>query len=236
MTATIQELRDKAIAEEGFCDLGDGELADMLQELDATEMHQKALVRDHRVVDAILKRLEKLSTHGNIKVDVDSEMWRKSAEALAFCVASINDRIEKALVQNEQRFDSVSKSLRSVAEALAKITEPKTEVNVAAPVMHMDHMDELNKSMKQIAGREAPAPRIRVAGSNVAIDMVPVAKAITDAFTMLSERQPQVIVEPSVSQPVIHVHVPKVKRVVNIVDRDPQGQILGSESVYEYET
>ena len=234
----VNRIRKQMEEQLGECTLSDGELEDMYQEELRAKQSSSSDAAHLEVLKALVRKVDKMSVGTGTQpynVEVNSEPLRKVCDALAFSVASTHDRVEKALKQNEERFEAMTKTLQLLAEKVVETAAHNTQVHVDGPTIEFMHFDQLNKSLAILAGREAPAPRIKVASPTVNIDMDPVAKSICDLATMLGGRAPQVIVEPSGTQPVIHIHMPKVKRAVQEIIRDNANQIIGSEWAYEYE-
>lgn len=247
MTQTIEQLRREAVDEFGYCDLGDGELETLAKDLEESQQSLGVEQKTLEVMSAMLKRMEKLAANGNVNVTVDSEPLKKAGDAMAFAVGSMHDRIEKGLKLNEARFDALTKALTELGHKVAETAVRAT--NVEAPVVNVN-VTELTASLAKIAQRtperhdhvhKVAAPVVNVNGLNA------VAKSITDALTMLSSRMPEVVVEgpgadvlKTVSDALVAgivegFRISRPKKAVQMMLRDRNNQIEGSEIEYEYE-
>ena len=205
----VQTLRGKLIEQGAGADLTDADLEEIIRE----EVERDAIVKILQDSTVALSQFAQRPTQLTIKQD--GEVEREAIRELGATT------------------EAVTRSLDANSAALAQLAQKPSEIQAALsamkpPVIHAPppELGPLVRAVLDLAAADRPAPQVKIDTAELGKQIVALSNAL---------RQPPVVKVPQGPAPVIHVHLPKVKRVVQTVSRNKDGDMTSTESVYEYE-
>ena len=238
--ANAAEFRKSLVAdgEHDLAELGDGELEEAMRlgEQDAAQVKQLRNVEKMLSKLTALEAVVKNIGGQRLDVKVDGVPLRDAAQQMAAVAEQMARATEEALA-------AFSASMKGHCEAIVKAVGsiPAPQVAPTQVTVDFDRIERVLKSFMSVtlekASRQPQPPKVvnQVAVPRIHVDVDPMTKALSNLVGALSEqKQPVVTVAPRVD-PVIHVHVPRIKTATQIVERDGDGEVIGSTTTYTYE-
>lgn len=145
---------------------------------------------------------------------------------------------EKAYQALEQRIDKLAANTtvaltdgNAVAKVLAEhVTKMQDAVVKAVAAIVVESRESVSKAIKALGDRQAQPQQV-----TVSLDAV--AKALELQAASLARIQVRAgdVNIPKAERPVVHVHMPKVKKAVQLVQRNKNDDIVSTTTEYEYE-
>ena len=235
--ATVDEFRADLVdrGEHELAELGDGELQDIIDDGERDALQVKQL----RMLESVCKSLDRLSK-SKTPVPVGSEASMLLVDTVNKGMQALLTTIQEISYRNTQ---IVEKSMAAVDDRIVKAL---SEARVPPTVNNTFDASGLEKVLKTFLGqalekatRPIPQPKVvnLVEVPHVTVDLDSVAKSVALlASSVLDQKAPVVTVAgPRVDAPVIHIHVPKIKTATQVIERDGDGEVIGSTTTYEYQ-
>ena len=230
--ATTIALRNRLKAIDGAADFSEEELAKALAEAEAPERLGKTLKAMSRQNKALIRQnrelAEKVSKVAPYLMPMDAGMVEKACSIMAALhdLLGRSPEINVAAPYVSVPMEEVTKGLQGLVEALGKAQGPTFAPQVNVP------LEEVSKALGGIVGAigQMRVPKVNVEASQhkIYVPMAAVAKAISDLAVAFKQMPaPQV-------NPIIHVKMPRIKRMTTVHKRDGAGELKNRVSEYEY--